>query len=323
MWRPLIAPAAMVLMAAGPIVLEQPVDCALGQNCSIQNYVDRDPGPGYSDLACGAQSYDGHKGTDFRLNTLEAMRRGVAVLAAVAGRVQGRRDGMADHSQGDPGAPDIGGRECGNGVVLVHEDGWTTQYCHLRKGSVTVHQGDMVEAGAVLGEIGLSGHTEFPHLHFTLRDPEGQVIDPFDGNPMDAACGAPPASPLWNDPAIAHAPGGHLAWGILDWLPQDAEVRDHAPTVDTLAPDADAMVVWGHFHGLQKGSRIVLTLLGPDGRQIVQDIYEMDRPRARQFRAAGRKRPGGGWHRGLYKAEITLQHPGNPPVTRTQSLEVR
>ena len=53
----------------------------------------------------------------------------------------------------------ISGKECGNGVVLVHDDGYQTQYCHLKKGSVAVKKGARVSEGDLLGFIGMSGKT--------------------------------------------------------------------------------------------------------------------------------------------------------------------
>ena len=62
-----------------------PVDCTLGQDCVIQNYVDVDPSKGWHDYQCGFLSYDGHKGTDIRIRDYRAMAEGVAVLAAADG----------------------------------------------------------------------------------------------------------------------------------------------------------------------------------------------------------------------------------------------
>ena len=118
--------------------LVQPIDCSLGTDCVIQQYVDHDAGPSASDFRCGPQSYDGHKGTDFRLLDESDLGDEVAVLAAAAGTVTGLRDGMADHLQSWPNAPDITGRECGNGLVIDHGNGWETQYCHLAQGSLAV-----------------------------------------------------------------------------------------------------------------------------------------------------------------------------------------
>ena len=58
--------AAFALPAAaqeGPALLF-PVDCTLGETCFLQQFVDRDPGPGARAFDCGPQSYDGHTGTE-------------------------------------------------------------------------------------------------------------------------------------------------------------------------------------------------------------------------------------------------------------------
>src|SRR6056297_3565665 len=129
---------------AEPPVLDLPVACVLGETCHLQQFPDRDPGPGARDFTCGPLSYDGHKGTDVALASEADMRAGVAVLAAAGGVVKAVRDGMADAAQGDVGAPDITDRECGNGVVIDHGAGWETQYCHMARGSLRVARGEPV-----------------------------------------------------------------------------------------------------------------------------------------------------------------------------------
>jgi murein DD-endopeptidase MepM/ murein hydrolase activator NlpD len=61
--------------------------------------------------------------------------------------------------------------------VIVHDQGWETQYCHLKHGSISVKVGDTVQVGDVLGKIGLSGRTQFPHVHVSVRH-NGTRIDP-------------------------------------------------------------------------------------------------------------------------------------------------
>ena len=101
--------------------------------------------------------------------------------AAADGVVKATRDGMADVSIRETGREAVSGREAGNGVLIDHGGGWETQYSHLLFGSVSVEPGDRVVAGTPLGMIGLSGQTEFPHLHFTLRR-RGMAIDPYTGS---------------------------------------------------------------------------------------------------------------------------------------------
>ena len=71
--------------------------------------------------------------------------------------------------------------------MIEHGEGWTTQYCHMRQGSVRVRKGDRVAAGAPLGFVGLSGGSEFPHLHIVARH-DDRVVDPFTGSEMTAGC---------------------------------------------------------------------------------------------------------------------------------------
>ena len=71
-------------LLAAPPELSFPLKCTLGESCWLVNFVDRDPGPGYTDFECGAFSYNTHKGTDIAIADDAQMRRGVAVLAAAS-----------------------------------------------------------------------------------------------------------------------------------------------------------------------------------------------------------------------------------------------
>lgn len=64
----------------------------------------------------------------------------------------------------------------GNHVVIDHGDGAWGVYAHLRRGTVAVSPGDHVVAGQQIGEVGNSGNTSEPHLHFHLmNDPDPYV----------------------------------------------------------------------------------------------------------------------------------------------------
>jgi hypothetical protein len=58
----------------------------------------------------------------------------------------------------------------GNSVTLDLGDGVYAVFAHLRRGSPRVSKGDRVRAGDVLGEVGNSGNSSEPHLHFHLMD---------------------------------------------------------------------------------------------------------------------------------------------------------
>ncbi|MBD0864491.1 MAG: M23 family metallopeptidase [Rhodobacteraceae bacterium] len=301
----LAAPAA-----AHDFFLTFPLDCTLNKTCYIQQYVDRDPGPGSYDFACGGLSYDGHKGTDFALPSLAAMERGVAVLAAAPGQVVRLRDGVPD--TGREGMPE--GQDCGNGVVIRHKEGWESQYCHLKRESITVTRGDQVQAGDVLGQVGYSGATEFPHMHLSLRR-DGAIIDPFD--PQNRAkCG--PDSPMWQ-PEITYRPGGLLTMGFSAAIPEYAAVKLGTAHISTLRSDAPALVVWVLGFGARTGDVLHLVIDGPTG-PVIDRTIKLDRNQALYFRATGRQRRGDHWPVGRYDATATLTRDGVLLETRKTSI---
>jgi Peptidase family M23 len=289
--------------AAAAFDLILPVDCTLGDSCYIQQGFDHDPGPGTRDFACGRLTYDGHDGTDFALPTIAAMEAGVPVRAAAPGTVRGIRDGEPDVAQGTPGAPDVNNRECGNGVAITHPDGWETQYCHLRQGSIRVAPGDIVQAGTVLGQIGLSGQTEFPHLHLTVRQ-HGIEVDPF--APTAQTCGAT-GDNLWSAP-IAMPPGGVADAGWATVVPDYAQVRA-GTAAEVISRDSPALVLFGLLFGGVPGDSVSITIDGPEGR-IIDHAEPLDRAQAILFRAAGLRTPPGGWPAGLYMGRIALVREG-------------
>lgn len=60
--------------------------------------------------------------------------------------------------------------QCGNYAVIRHENGEYSFYGHMIRHSVTVHKGDIVRRGDLLGKIGNVGFSGAPHLHFHLMD---------------------------------------------------------------------------------------------------------------------------------------------------------
>lgn len=288
---------ALFLMAlaqpAGAFELAFPLDCTLGESCYIQQYPDHDPGPAATDFTCGPLSYEGHDGTDIALPSRAAMAAGVNVLAAAPGIIRGLRDGIADF------APAIPGKECGNGVVIDHGQGWETQYCHLKQGSVRVKPGARVETGAILGEVGQSGKAEFPHMHLAVRR-FGEKLDPF--APTASACGEA-GDDLWAvDPIIE--PGGLLTLGISDHLPEFETIKAGLPTAD-LPITAPALVVWAHVFGTRAGDALLMSLSGPKGTIVLERVL-LEKTQAMAFRAAGRKARAGGWPAGRYQAEVVM-----------------
>ncbi|MBQ6266456.1 MAG: peptidoglycan DD-metalloendopeptidase family protein [Clostridia bacterium] len=56
----------------------------------------------------------------------------------------------------------------GNMVLINHGDGYKTRYAHMITGSITVSVGDYVEGGQTIGQVGSTGNSTGPHLHFEV-----------------------------------------------------------------------------------------------------------------------------------------------------------
>lgn len=295
---------------AAALSLEIPVDCVVGNTCFIQNYVDTDFTEGAQDYRCGHLAYDEHKGTDFRLRNYVKMREGVAVLAAADGTVRGVRNDMPDIHLGEAGPEQIKERECGNGVAITHDDGWETQYCHLRQSSVTVKPGQEVKTGDIIGMIGLSGQTEFPHMHFAVRK-EDVALDPFTGKPVGGICGASEIDqPLWSPEALAkltYQPTALLGMGFADVQPEGREVREGKHSKQAISRDAKVLVVWVDMMGVQAGDLIKLEIIGPDGISMHSYQKNFIDPKAQQFLYTGKTNAVvGTWPEGVYKGSAIL-----------------
>jgi len=127
--------------------------------------------------------YDQHMGTDFILaDEWTAMDRGVPVFAALGGTVIGTVDGNYDRCRI---ALDLtincdGHELANNNIYIDHGDGLVTGYLHLKARSLLVSDGDEVEADEQIAEVGSSGLSARPHLHFEATQ-DGLVIDPYEG----------------------------------------------------------------------------------------------------------------------------------------------
>lgn len=315
---PLILSLAAGPLAARDITLNIPIDCDLGSDCFVQQYVDHDPSRAARDFRCSNLSYNNHKGTDFALRSIAQMQRGVNVIAAADGTVRATRDGVKDQIYTRKIEASVSGRECGNGVVIDHGDGWTTQYCHLKRGSVRVRKGAQVTTGTVLGQVGLSGRSQFPHVHMTVRK-DGDVVDPFDPDGK-IACNAPDLKTLWAAPP-PYRPGGVLTVGFAEAIPKFDAIKEGKAAQASLPDTAPALVLFGYAFGARAGDRIVLRIDGPEGR-FMDETVVIEKNQAQLFRAVGKKRRAN-WPKGTYRGTVSLQRSGRTINSESGSVVVR
>lgn len=68
-------------------------------------------------------------------------------------------------------------RASGKTIVIRHEDGSKAYYEHMSKyGKFKV--GESVKTGEVIGYVGCTGYCTGAHLHFAIRNPDGEVVNP-------------------------------------------------------------------------------------------------------------------------------------------------
>ena len=108
---------------------------------------------GHRENPFGGENIETHKGVDIKGplgSPVRAMARGVVEFA-------GLRGGF------------------GNCIMLKHGNGFETLYGHLSKILVTV--GQKIEIGQQIGNIGSTGRSTGPHLHYEVHK-NGEKIDP-------------------------------------------------------------------------------------------------------------------------------------------------
>ncbi len=199
------------------------VDSGADGNDFVVNYLGR-----------GNVQYNGHDGHDYFFPDQPI---GTPILAAAAGRAYART-------------------HRGNGVVILHDDGYETVYWHLDAfaplfaGRIDTDESVWVEAGTVLGTSGTSGFVRgTPHLHFEVRR-YGRQVDPYGWygpgpDPCLAYAGCDTSSWLWDS----------SLYGTYAFTPPDA-VFNGVPALDQTPPIAtfvlnppDDLLFLAHFDG--------------------------------------------------------------------------
>ena len=130
------------------------------------------------DWNCGFFTRANHRGSDFGAGSFLGMDAGRDVVAAADGIVSFADDGNLEDrcTTGECSPPN------GNYVKITHPDGNVTFYLHLKAFSIpsNVSIGALVTCGQKIGEMGSSGNSEGPHLHFQLNG-GADAEDPFTG----------------------------------------------------------------------------------------------------------------------------------------------
>ena len=270
------------------IKLTPPIACTVGKNCWIFNYFDNDPTEKRADYKHGTMSYDNHTGTDFGIATLTQMRKGVNVIASADGIVIAFRDGMNDqfYKHGEEKAR-IKNMECGNAVILKHSKNLITQYCHMKKGSVIVKRGGTVYRGQKLGEVGLSGKTEFPHVHLSVYY-KNKKIDPFANiNKHNIKTYKILEENLWKN-SPPYNSSVILNAGFSDEKPIKKKAINGDYNKTRFLPSSPKLIFWVDILGIKAGDKLEMQIIDPKGKILVKKNKTISKNKIKYFQFIGK-----------------------------------
>ena len=95
---------------------------------------------------------------DFHAYGLPVLAPADGKLVTVVGHIEDNRIGQTNPEN-----------NWGNTVVLWHYGSVYTALSHLKKGSITVQEGEFVRKGQVIAKVGNSGRSPVPHLHMQVQ----------------------------------------------------------------------------------------------------------------------------------------------------------
>lgn len=269
----ILPPPSLRAPAAGPMLFDWPLRPTAGYTApdyhGIGAFVDLNPAyPNQLlDYNCGARTYDtssgyNHAGVDIFLSPFPWMLMdsgAIQIVAAAPGTIVGKVDGNDD-------------RSCPNNILVnwnavyvQHADGTVALYGHMRKFSPTAKAvGQSVAVGEYLGQVGSSGSSTGPHLHFELHSSSQPGYSIIEGN--TGMCNNVPSRYLNQRPYFEskiNRLATHSAIPNLDaGCPNPGE---ETPNFKTDFKPGDSLVLAAYYHDQLAGQVTDFRVLRPDG----------------------------------------------------------
>ncbi len=222
------------------------------------------------DYSCGNITYDGttgynHEGTDFfpyPFPWYKMANNEVEVVAAAPGILLLKQDGNFDqHCEEN--------NEAWNGLCILHEDGSTSWYVHLKMNSLTPKfVGEEIAQGEYLGIVGSSGSSIAPHLHFEVYDSEDRIIDPFFSNCNETT------SESWWETQLPYKEAGVNKISTNSHLPvfPDCPEAEILNETDVFYP-GDSIFLMSYFRNLSAGDQLFISINRPDNSIFASWIW--------------------------------------------------
>jgi murein DD-endopeptidase MepM/ murein hydrolase activator NlpD len=99
------------------------------------------------------------------------LHAGVDIAAPFGEPVLAAADGVVTAAGWAPGY--------GRMVEITHAEGLVTRYAHLGAVAPGLRRGQAIKSGHPVGEVGSSGVSSGPHLHFEIRDRQDRPLNPL------------------------------------------------------------------------------------------------------------------------------------------------
>ena len=257
-----------IVSNAKAIELQFPVACTLMQNCWITNHVDLDNSDGQiEDYMCGSKVTDGNSSTHISLGSMQAQEQNIPVVAVADGTVTT--------------AKYVGGF-CGLRIVIDHDKGWQSSYCHLKPETFIVKEGQKIKSGQILAAVGNSGSgTSWPRLSYALLR-NNMVFDPFSGRTSLEGC-SKQSKPLWTNavnPLYEPAQVTSIGFNVGE-VSNTSILYGTASEATVIDKSTPQLSLWGLLMNIQKGDEILLKIEDPSGRVLEESKFTANATRER------------------------------------------
>jgi hypothetical protein len=191
----------------------------------------------------------------------------------------------------------------------------------MARGSVQAKPGQSVAEGTPLGRVGLSGNTEYPHLHFSVRQ-HGKTIDPFAYGLGQGICKG--GSSLWNWALRAGLTYGEREV-INSGLAAGPVTMEQVESGEVPLPRIDsALVAYVRAIGLKAGDELELEIIAPDRSVIFHNRRQpLDRAKAQFLLLGGREAGATPWPSGSYTVNYNVRHSLDLVLSKTFRFTLR
>jgi hypothetical protein len=208
-------------------------------------------------------------------------------------------------------------------MVIDHQGGLSSQYCHLKKGSLSVRSGSQIRKGERIGSIGSSGVAEFPHVHLSIRQ-DGKLVDPLTGKALENeahVCGDLSGSLLdiASKEALVKPTVAILDIGLSGAPPELSNlVRTGGPPLAT--GRSNSTIAWLWAINVDAGSRFRIKMVGPDEATLIDHTTTaLPRRKANYLAYVGRKV---GVKTGAYRLTVEITNGEKQIASKVRSFAV-